>query len=90
MAGGYIMYKVTLFFINGIDEIYPTVEKYLETSAEVERFCARSLRQGGVWIYNTSTEASQITHNRNILYAEVIKIDPSEVQETPYIVEAVK
>lgn len=90
MAGGYIMYKVTLFFINGIDEIYPTVEKYLETSAEVERFCAKSLRQGGVWIYDIATEVSQITHNRNILRAQVEKIDPADVVKTPYVVEAVK
>ena len=84
------MYKITLFFINGFEALYPTVDVYVEKRSQVERFACLSLNLGGVWIYDIATKVSQLTHSRNILRAEVAEIDPADVVQTPYVVEAVK
>jgi len=85
-----MIYKITLLFGNGFEAIYPSVDVYIETKRSTEKFCHDALGEGGVWIYDIATETSQITHNRNILRAQVEKVDPADVVQTPYVVKSVK
>lgn len=84
------MYKITLFLKNEFQTIYPTVIKYIENKGGVERFLSRAMKEGGILVLDIATNVSKLTHNRNISYAEAVKIDPSEVETLPYVVEAVK
>lgn len=84
------MYKITLYLKNEFQSLYPTLTIYKSKKPEVEKFLGDCMNEGGIWLYDTATKVSKLTHNRNIAYAEVVEIDPSEVETLPYVVEAVK